>query len=233
MSSPMKTRNRIGPLVVTISSLALVSCKTEDPSALGESQKALAEAVAKNMRMEEEIAALRSELEEAKSKVGVASELQMPTRSQIEKGLDKQGALLKEKARQDYPNGTVESYKTWDLNIPSFETPYSCKVALVVREPSGKSHTLYWTGSADIKGNWSFTSAANLEPANPVASKQAEPQRGPNREYDIDPENDPPLIEPGPNINTPSRSEPPAPPANPKPKYDIPLDRPVMGPGSR
>jgi hypothetical protein len=222
----MRTRTRVRLFAITFPALALLSCKTEDPSALGENQKALAEAVALNMRMEEEIASLRAELEEAKSKASVVEELKMPTLTEIESSLDLEGSRLKEKARQDFPDAKVESYKTWDLNIPSFEKPFSCKASMVISEPSGKIRTLYWLGTADIKGNWTFTPTENLEPAKPATAKPDEAEKNNGRKYDIDPDNDPPVLEP----EKPTRPEPPA---KPKPKYDIPLDNPVMGPGAR
>ncbi len=222
----MKALTRVRLFAITFPALALVSCKTEDPSALGESQKALAEVVAQKMRMEEEIASLRAELDEARSKASVAEELKMPTLAEIESSLDQEGSRLKEKARMEYPNAKVESYKTWDLDIPSFERPFSCKASMVVRDPDGKTRTLYWLGTADIKGNWTFTPAENLEPAKPVAAKPDESEKNNGRKYDIDPENDRPVLEP----EKPIRPEPPA---KPKPKYDIPLDNPVMGPGAR
>ena len=46
---------------------AILSCNTADPSAISEGQKALAEAMAKNLRLEEEIAGLKAELQEAKA----------------------------------------------------------------------------------------------------------------------------------------------------------------------
>ena len=198
------------------------SCNSADPSAISEGQKALAEAMAKNIRLEEEITGLKAELEDTRAKTSQIEAVKMPTTAEIESKLDLEGAKLKDEARQQFPNAKVESFGTWDLNIPSFERPFSCKAKVVLKEASGSLQTLYWTGSANMKGEWTFAKTGNLEP------KKEEPAVG---------QVAPPKIEtPAVALEPPKPPKPPAPPPvreKPKPKYDIQLDNPVMGPGAR
>ncbi len=205
--------------LAALACLLSVSCNSADPSALSEGQKALAEAMAKNMRLEEEIAGLKTELEDARTKTSQVEAVKMPTIAEIESKLDLEGAKLKDDARQQFPKAKVESFGTWDLNIPSFDRPFSCKAKVVIKESSGSLRTLYWTGSANMKGEWIFETAENLEP------KKAEPAV-----VEVAP---PPVESPA---VAPAAPKPPPPPPvreKPKPKYDIQLDNPVMGPGAR
>jgi len=188
--------------------LACVSCNTEDPSAAGELQRDLAEALAKNLRLQEDVASLTQQLDAEKQSGAEAESMKMPTSAEIEQGLAIEGTKLKEEARKLHPNATVKSYTTLDLVIPSFETPFSCKVKVELLEPSGESKTVYWTGKATMKGEWKFEKAANLERT--------------------DTKPDIPLVDP---VIEP-RKQAPA-PEKPEIKYDIPLKDPVLGPGSR
>ena len=81
---------------------AILSCNTADPSAISEGQKALAEAMAKNLRLEEEIAGLKAELQEAKATPKKSSEpaaVQMPNFTEITNKLEKATAKLDEAAK--------------------------------------------------------------------------------------------------------------------------------------
>ncbi|MCW1914780.1 hypothetical protein OJ996_14430 [Luteolibacter sp. GHJ8] len=206
----MKTLSNTALPALGLLCLAAVSCNPEDPSAQREAQKLVAEAAAKNARLEDEVASLKAELATANSKISEAEAVKMPGVSEIEGKLDAALSKLRESARKSHPSATVEGVTTWDVVIPSPEKLFTCKAKALVREPNGLLKTVYWTGSADIKGEWTFTSAVDLEPKAqppPVASTQ-------------DPSD--PAPEPPPK---------PAPPKEkPKPQYDIPLDRPVMGP---
>jgi hypothetical protein len=220
----MKTLWNLAMPTLGLLGLAMVSCNPEDPSAQREAQKLVAEAAAKNARLEEELAGMKAELEAANAKIMESEAQKMPTVSEIEGKLDAASSKLKDAARKQSPGATVESFGTWDLVIPSFERPFSCKVKAVIREANGLQRTVYWTGSADIKGEWTFASAENLEPKAvppPVTSNQGEAG---------DEGFEPPILRPV----DPGAARKPAPPKEkPKPKYDIPLDEPVMGPNSR
>jgi hypothetical protein len=221
----MKLAMKLAPVsLATLAATACllsVSCNSADPSAISEGQKALAEAMAKNIRLEEEIAGLRTELEEARTKTTQVEAVKMPTISEIESKLDLEGAKLKDDARQQFPKAKVESFGTWDLNIPSFDRPFSCKAKVVIKESSGSHRTLYWTGSANMKGEWIFETAENLEPkkAEPAVVQVAPP-----------PVESPPVESPA---VAPVAPKPPPVREKPKPRYDIQLDNPVMGPGAR
>lgn len=220
----MKTKSLALPAVF----LAILSCETHDPSALGELQRDLAEAVAKNTRLEEEISSLTDQLEEAKRQpVAEPEKVELPSRQEIEQSLAIEGTKLQQAARDLHPSAQVEGFSTFDLNIPSFETPFSCKAKVVLREPSGVAKTLYWVGKANMKGEWTFEKAENLEP-DPVVSNQG--TRQPNNDTKVDIPLTAPLDIPN---NTPAPPAPPAPPKKPEPKYDIPLDNPVMKPRGR
>ena len=81
---------------------AILSCNTADPSAISEGQKALAEAMAKNQRLEEEIAGLKAELQEAKaalSKPSAPAAVPMPNFTEITSKLEKATAKLDEAAK--------------------------------------------------------------------------------------------------------------------------------------
>ncbi|MEI6653858.1 MAG: hypothetical protein WCP45_03755 [Verrucomicrobiota bacterium] len=241
----MKLRHHVIACAIGMVCLLLPSCNSEDPSAMREGQKTLAEALAKNSRLEAEIAnlkaeldkevpRLKAELDEAKSKIKSSEPVKMPGVSEIERSLDLEGSKLKEEARQQVQGATVESFSTADLTIPSFERPFSCKAKAVLKEANGTRRTLYWTGSANLKGEWKFTKSDNWEPK-PVAVEPPKVAAGDSSRVSLsDPE--PPggaKDNPAP-IPQPVRPPPvKPPPEKPKPAYDIPLDRPVMGPGSR
>lgn len=180
--------------------------------------------MAKNIRLEEEITGLKTELDEAHAKTREieAVNVKMPTTAEIESKLDLEGAKLKDDARQQFPKAKVESFGTWDLNIPSFERPFSCKAKVVIKEAGGSLKTLYWTGSANMKGEWTFAKAENLEPKKeePVVVQVAPPKI------------ETPAVVPEPP-KPPAQPKPPPVREKPKPKYDIELNNPVMGPGSR
>ncbi len=142
----------------------LSSCNSEDPSAAREGQRALAEARANNTRLAEEIANLQAELEAAKSKINPSEAIQIPGAAEIEKKLELEGLKLKEEVRQLHPGATEVGFITADLTIPSFERPFSCKAKVVFKEAGGTLNTLYWTGSANIKGEWQFAKADHWDP---------------------------------------------------------------------
>jgi len=219
---------------ISIAFSLVSSCNPQDPSALSETQKALAEAMAKNINLAEELAQLKTELEEAKAKASQSEAVKMPSRAEVEKMLDLEGSKLKETARDQSPGSEVVSFGTWDLNIPSFERPFSCKAKLVLKDSSNLSKTLYWVGSANIKGEWTFTQAENLEPERlaqvieePKAPSRADAgtgrRNGPGEDRDS-------TIEPD---GQKHGNGPPPAQEKPTPEYDIPLDKPVMGPGAR
>lgn len=218
---------------VSMAFLLISSCNPQDPSALSENQKALAEAMAKNINLAEELAELKIELEEAKASQSEA--VKMPSRAEVEKMLDLEGSKLKETAREQSPGSEVVSFGTWDLNVPSFERPFSCKAKLVLKSTDKLPQTLYWVGSANLKGEWTFTKAENLEPEKSI--QILEGPKVPDKDDDdtgwIGPgEGREPVMEPE---GRKQRKDPQPPPVQekPKPKYDIPLDKPVMGPGAR
>lgn len=220
---------------VSMAFFLISSCNPQDPSALSENQKALAEAMAKNINLAEELAQLKIQLEEAQAKASQSEAVKMPSRAEVEKMLDLEGSKLKETAREQSPGSEVVSFGTWDLNIPSFERPFSCKAKLVLKGPNNSSQTLYWVGSANIKGEWTFTQTENLEPERiaqvieePKALSRADAGTGRN-----DPGEDrDPTIEPD-GQKRDNGSPPPPAQEKPTPRYDIPLDKPVMGPGAR
>jgi len=227
-----KNRATVYLVSVSIALLALTSCESEDPSALGESQKALAEAVAQSARLEDEIASLRAQLDQAKAEAGaeptvVSESLKIPTLGELEASLGKQSAELMEKARQAHPGAQIEGYQAWDLNIPSFERPFSGKVRVIVREPNGQVKELYWIAAADLKGEWKFQQVDSLSAPGSATQDHATAD---NSRHVRPPTPD---TEPAQDRN-PAPTRRPEPPAEKEtPQYDIPLDRPIMGPGSR
>jgi hypothetical protein len=254
----MKPRYSIIASVIGLLLVVLPSCNPEDPSAVREGQKLMAETLAKNAKLEEEIVSLKAELEnggtkqkaesdqdvlklkadleeakarleDARASLTKSESVKMPSAAEIEKKLDLEGSKLKEEARQQYKGATVVGFSTADLIIPSFERPFSCKAKVTLREPSGTQRTLYWTGTASMKGEWTFTKsdsweskAASADPVNTAANTTPSPE--------------PPQVKPTPPVRPdppPVRPEPPQIKEKPKPKYDIQLDNPVMGPGAR
>jgi hypothetical protein len=249
----MKTKRIALSAVSSVAFLAVLSCETHDPSAIGEIQRDLAEALAKNTRLEQEISSLNDQLDEAKRQPAPEPEsAKMPSREVIEKSLAIEATKLQQSARNLHPNAQVEGISTFDLNIPSFETPFSCKAKVTLRDPSGSLKTLYWIGNANIKGEWKFEAAENLEPTlaagnqaqqNPVNGQNTNsgntkpaPAQPEKPKYDI-PLDNPVMNPPGSvapqNPNSITKPAPPAPAQPEKPKYDIPLDNPVMKPRGR
>ena len=171
---------------VGLACLAALSCNPADPSAIQEGQKALAETMAKNMRLNDEIAALKTQLDQAKTEVekanadrdaalakpAKAQETKMPTAAEVEAKLDVEVAKLKDEARQKNPGAKVEGLSTWDVTSPG-ETPYSCKAKVALTNANGTRQTLYWTGSANLKGDWIFKQAENLETKQPETATAA------------------------------------------------------------
>ena len=234
----MKTHRIVIPAITYTAILSLLSCNTEDPSAIGEIQRDLAESVAKNSRLEEEITSLTEQLQLVQKSGAEAGGMKMPTRAEIEQSLAIDGTRLKDAARELHPAANVESYRTFDLKIPSFEMPFSCIAEIQLREPSGKSTTLYWTGKANMKGEWQFDRAENLvaKATTSQPNTAAHPQQ-PKEEFEHDIPLVDPLIQPpgsvasGAETNQPK--QPASAPENPKVQYDIPLDNPVMRPKGR
>ena len=210
------------------------SCNPDDPSALSENQKTLDVAIAKNKGLENELAGLKAELAEAKSTISQSKAVEMPTAAEIESKLDLESTKLKEEARRQIPNSKVESFGTWDLDIPSFDRPFSCKAKVVLKQASGEIQTLYWTGSANMNGEWSFSRAKNLETKQASLVSKDDPAESKPSEFE------PPVLRKavadeqvkGGNENGRDKPTPPAVEKS-KPKYDIPLDNPVLGPGTR
>ena len=252
---------------VGLSCLSVSSCNPADPSAIQEGQKVLAETMAKNMRLNDEIAALKSQLEQAKAdaekaktdrdaalaKPAKVEETKLPSATEVEARLDQEVAKLKDEARLKNPGSKVEGLSTWDVTNPG-DNPYSCKAKVSLTDAQGARQTLYWTGSANLKGEWKFKQAGNLEakPAEPPAAQPTEPpppktvakKEEPKevKKPDADTGFKPPTLtivkdgdkrglkdQPKP----PDRSPQPDAPEKPKQKYDIDLKNPVMGPGSK
>lgn len=257
----MKLASISAATAVGLSCLVISSCNSADPSAISESQKALAEAMAKNIRLSEEIAALKAENEEAKAdlekaksdrdaaqaKPAKVEEPKMPSPSEIEGKLDQEVAKLKEEAKQKYPGAKVESLGTgtWDVTGPT-DSPFTCKAKVALKEANGTRRTLYWTGSASLKGDWKFKQAENLDAKQPDPQEVAKTDPATTPPKADDPgEFVPPTLkvakdgEPVSRNTTkdtprqPTKPQPPPQPEKPKPKYDINFDNPVMGPGSR
>lgn len=228
----MNSNRIVLPALTAATFMALFSCETQDPSALGEIQRDLAEAMAKNTRLEEEVSSLSDQLEEAKRQPAPEPEtVKLPKREEIEKFLAIEGTKLQQAARDIHPNAQVEGFSTFDVKIPSFETPFSCKAKVTLREPSGSAKTLYWIGKANMKGEWTFEKSENLEPAlaqNPGTNQTKQP----SNDTEIDITLTDPVITPDKPAPKPAPAQPEQ-PKKPEVKYDIPLDNPVMKPGGR
>lgn len=211
------------PVIATASSLGLFlvsSCESQDPAAIADLQRSLAEAQAKNAALSEEIASLNEQLQSAKSQPKSTPEpLKPPSRQDVEKKLAMEATVLQQAARELFPNATVESLTTYDLDIPSFETPFTCNVKVLMRDNSGKNHTLYWSGKGNMNGEWSFT---KMEKPQPQPS-------APPVEIAKTPE---PAPEPAPTPPAPVAPTP-KPLANPEGLKVIPLTDPVMAPKGR
>jgi hypothetical protein len=247
----MKPRYSVIVSAIGLVLVLLPSCNPEDPSAVREGQKIMAETLAKNARLEEEIVSLKAEiekggpklkaesdqdvlklkaeLEEAKARITQSEAVKRPSDAEIEKKLELEGLKLKEEVRQLHPEATEVGFITADLTIPSFERPFRCKAKVVFKEAGGTLNTLYWTGSANIKGEWQFAKADHWEPKvdkKPDADTGFKPptltivKDGDKRGLKDQPKQ-------------PDRTQQPDAPAQPKPKYDIDMKIPVMGPGSK
>jgi len=254
---------------VGLSCLCVPSCNPADPSAIQESQKALAETMAKNMRLNDEITALKNQVEQAKAEVEKAKsdrdtavakpatveEAKMPSAAEVETKLDQEVAKLKDEARQKNPGSKVEGLSTWDVTNPG-DNPYSCKAKVSLTDSKGSRQTLYWTGSANLKGEWKFKQAENLEakqaepltaqpppvqaPEPPKVAKKDEPKEV--KKPAADDGFKPPTLTIAKDGDTrslkdqtrqPKQPEQPTSAEKPKQKFDINLDKPVMGPGSK
>lgn len=170
-------------LAACLCGLTMSSCNSKDPSINAENQRALGIALARITELEAEIAApkttvpkddsgqqaelqkevaqLKVELAEATAKITA-----MPTSAEITSKLAQEGALLVEQTRAKYPGATVDSYETSRINMPSFEQPFSCNVRMVLLESSKTKRTLYWTASANLKGEWKFVEANRQDVVN-------------------------------------------------------------------
>ena len=202
--------------------LLLASCKTEDPSVLGEARKALAEAYARNKMLEEEVTSLHEELEKTRHEADMATEAKSLSANEIRSRLTDAETQLKEKVLLDDPGAVEEGYSRWDLKIPSLEQSTTCKVSMVIRDSTGKLKTLFWLGSADSKGNWSFAPVEYLSPPGTLAAQVDGPPVDPVRQQELAPQED-----------TAGSHVPVEPASKPRPRFDIPLDNPIMGPGAR
>lgn len=226
----MKTLRPTLAAITSVAFLALFSCETQDPSAIGEIQRDLAEALANNIRLEDEVASLTEQLEHARNQPAAEPQnLEIPTREEIEKSMVIEATKLQQTARELHPNSEVKGLSTFDLKIPSFDTPFSCKAEIVLREPSGKIEKLYWIGNANMKGEWTFEKTGNLKP-DTLANNQDNSQASDKSNHDI------PLIDPimkpkNSTADAPNVQRAPEQPKKPDVKYDIPLDNPVMKPG--
>lgn len=232
----MKMLRSITPLFTLTAILSLNSCKTEDPSAAGEIQRDLAQAIAKSKELEEEVASLTEQLELAQKSSAKAETMKMPTRAEIEQSLAIEGTKLQQVARDLYPDSKVASFGTFDLDIPSFEAPFSCKAKVQMLDPSGVLKTLYWTGNANMKGEWKFEKAENLEPQLPT--NDTPPVEQPDQKIVDNPDYDIPLTDPikgqGQGQGDSNKQTPkPKAPEPPEVEYDITLDNPLMGPKGR
>jgi lipopolysaccharide export LptBFGC system permease protein LptF len=166
---------------IGLSCFSLWSCNSQDPSAARENEKALAEAMTKVAKLEQEIASLKTENEtliqkasssETKAESGMtAAQLDAKLKATVTT-LSEQLAAMEKKI--DHVGSQTEKV------IAQNETRAKESQAVVQRDP---------------------------------APQPAPPERTVERE--------------------PARPQPPAAPAKPKQKYDITLDNPVMGPGSR
>ena len=243
--------------------LVVPSCNPADPSAIQENQKALAEVMAKNMRLNEELAALKTQLAEAKTeaekaksdldaavaKIAKTEPPKMPSAAEVESKLDQEVAKLKDEARQKNPGARVEGLSTWDVTSPN-DTPYSCKAKVALTDAKGGHLTLYWIGSANLKGEWTFKPSDNLEtkqvetpavqtPDPPKVVTRKDDPKKPDADTGFKP---PTLTIVKDGDSTRNLKEPPqqaerpqqtTTPEKPKPKYDIDLKNPLMGPGSK
>lgn len=252
-----------------LSVLWVPSCNPADPSAIQESQKALAEVMAKNMRLNDEIATLktqvtearaeaekaRTDLEAALAKPAKPEDAKMPSAAEVEAKRDQEVAKLKDEARQKNPGSKVEGSGTWDETSPG-DAPYSCKAKVALTDAKGTRLTLYWLGSANLKGEWTFKPADNLEtkaaetpvvqpPEPPKVTAKTEARKEEpkvDKKPDADTGFKPPtltIVKDGDTRNLkdppkqPERPQQPTAPEKPKQKYDIDLKNPVMGPGSK
>ena len=119
----------------------------------------------------------KSERDAALAKPAKVEETKMPSSAEVEARLDQEVLKLKEEAKQKNPGSKVEGLSTWDVTSPG-EDPYSCKAKVALTDPKGTRRTLYWTGAANLKGEWKFKPADNLE-TKPVEQPTAQPPEPP------------------------------------------------------
>jgi len=162
---------------IGVSCLSLGSCNSEDPSAVRENEKALAEATSKVATLEEDVTSLKAENETLTQKLSSSE-------SKAENGLT--AAQL-------------------DTKLNAMVKPLTEQIAAMEKKLDRvNSLTEKVIAQNDIK----------IKEAQAIAQRPPEPPPVENRE--------------------PARPQPPAAaPSKPKPKYDITLDNPVMGPGGR
>lgn len=157
---------------IGVSCLTLGSCNSEDPSAVRENEKALAEATSKVAKLEEDVTSLKAENETLTQKLSSAE-------SKAESGLTV--AQLDTKLKP-----LTEQIATMEKKLDRVNSLTDKVIA-----------------QNEIK----------IKEAQAIAQRPPEPPPIENRE--------------------PARPQPPAAPSKSKPKYDITLDNPVMGPGGR
>jgi hypothetical protein len=228
----MKMLNYLMPLLPMAVILSLNSCKTEDPSAMDEIQRDLAQAIAKSKKLEQEVASLTEQLDQAHKSSAKAESMKMPTAAEIEQSLAIEGTKLQQIARSQHPDSKIASFEFFDLDIPSFDTPFSCNAKVELIDPSGVLETLYWSGYANMKGEWKFEEAEHIEShltkndTSPVI--QPEPDNKKDSSFDMT------LEKPIDGHSDINKQEPnPKPPELPETKYDIRFDNPLMGPKGR
>ena len=146
----------VGGMVVA---MLVAGCVPEDPAAREEVERTKAEAATLKTQLAEkdqEIGSLRQQLEAASKSATAAATQRMPSADEIEQKLSMETLRLRRDAEKQLPGYKIREVKMGNLEMPSSEYPFSCRISMVLTDPSGKPGQLFWLGKGDPHGNWTY-----------------------------------------------------------------------------
>ena len=159
----MQTLVKLRCLGGIVLGILVTGCVPEDPAAKEEVERTKAEAAAMRTKLaekEQEIAGLQQQIETAKKETATVTTQRMPTSDEIEQKLSLETLRLRREAEKQLPGYKIREVKMSNLEIPSQEFPFSCRIAMVLTDPAGKPGQLFWTGKGDPHGNWTYQPAS-------------------------------------------------------------------------
>ncbi len=155
----MQTLKQLCCVGGVMAGVLVTGCTPEDPAAREEIERTKAEAAvlkAKLTEKDQEIAGLRQQIEAASKTAATATAQRMPTADEIEQKLSLETLRLRRDAEKQLPGYKIREVKMSNLEIPSAEYPFSCRIAMVLTDPAGKAGQLFWQGRGDTRGNWTY-----------------------------------------------------------------------------